>query len=55
MIQSLNDLISFIVLILVTLYFLLYLMGTVASRRNDDTPARKRIKMVRNYIDNEEE
>ena len=55
MIQSLNDLISFIVLILVTLYFLRYLIGTLTSHRNDDTPARKRIKMVRNYIDNEEE
>ena len=55
MIQSLNDLISFIVLILATLYFLRYFIGTLTSHRNDDTPARKRIKMVKNYIDNEEE
>ena len=55
MIQTLNDFISFIVLVLVTIYFMRYFIGTLTSHRNDDTPARKRIKMVHNYIDNEEE
>ena len=55
MIKTLNDFITLIVLVLVCIYFLRYFIGSLTSHRNDDTPARRRIKLLRNYVDNEEE
>lgn len=55
MIKTVNDFISILVLILASVYFLRYFIGSLTSHRNDDTPARRRLKMLKNYIDNEEE
>lgn len=55
MIKTLNDFISIVILILVCIYFLRYFIGSLTSHRNDDTPARRRLKLLKDYIDNEEE
>lgn len=55
MIKTLNDFISIVILILVCIYFLRYFIGSLTSHRNDDTPAKRRLKLLKDYIDNEEE